>query len=184
MNEQDYILIVQYLDNDLSAEQKHLFEERLKEDVGFRNAFIEQQKIIKGINKYAKNNLKLELNDVYDKLSSKQEFNSYKPNKKGNNGLNFGNFLGMIALIILLGGVISFFLVDESVLPQKKIIIDKVKSFEQKFIEVDTVYRNVVVPSGSGVEAGDTIYENELDGKTIDEYILEKQTPLNINLEE
>lgn len=61
-------------------------------------------------------------------------------------------------------------------MPQKKTIINKVKSFEQNFIEVDTVYREVVIPAGNGIEAGDTIYENELNGKTINEYILEKQT--------
>ncbi|MCB0539686.1 MAG: hypothetical protein R2836_03775 [Chitinophagales bacterium] len=176
MNEQDYILIIQYFDDDLSAEQKQLFEKRLKEDTVFKNAFIEQKQMMKGINKYAKNNLSLELNDVYNKLSAEQQFNSYKPSKKGNGGFNFGSFFGLFSLIILLGGIISFFIVDESVLPQKKTIINKVKSFEQNFIEVDTVYREVVIPAGNGIEAGDTIYENELNGKTINEYILEKQT--------
>lgn len=110
MNEQDYILIIQYFDDDLSAEQKQLFEKRLKEDTVFKNAFIEQKQMMKGINKYAKNNLSLELNDVYNKLSAEQQFNSYKPSKKGNSGFNFGSFFGFFSLIILLGGIISFLL--------------------------------------------------------------------------
>jgi hypothetical protein len=158
MNEELDILFDQYLNNELSVADKISFDERIENDIEFKEAFELHQLIITGIQLQAQNEIKSELSSIYTNNQSEIDNQPYQPTIKG---FNFFSFLvkSIFWLIILSSIYILFSIYTHKTIIKNKWIETKISWIETKtktlFIQhVDTVY---YYNTSTEVALGDTI---------------------------
>ena len=159
------ILIMRYLNNDLNTEEKAVFEKRMSSDESLQETVKTFSVIEKGINVYAKSQLKIDLQNTHKKLEDAKSFSNYKPSIKPSGGFSL---TGFIIKTILVLAVASAGLIYFDKMPIKHPFIKDVKQkmdeivIQKQVVTTDTIWHTVK----SSRMTSDTVYistQEEMD---------------------
>ena len=165
-NQELDILIIRYLNEDMTTEEKAVFEKRMSNDEALKASVEEYKTISKGINVFAKNEMKADLILAQSAMLKSNTFKDYKPSI---NGGGF-SFLGFTVKLILLSLVVTagLFYFDKINYEHEYIDVvkDKMEEIEEQFkIEMrqDTIWKTV---RSTKIQSSDTVFihnQSELD---------------------
>lgn len=146
------ISVLRYINNELGLEEKSEFKALMSSNKEALKLYNEYKSIQVGINVYAKNEMKLNLELAHTKITNSSALKSYEPSINGASGFSFGALV--FKIVVALGIVFSvLFYFDK--LPIKGEYIKQVKETlkEIKLEEkVDTLYYET-----TKVKLGDTV---------------------------
>jgi len=155
-NQELDILILSYINNEMTAEEKTAFETRMSNNENLKQTVEEYTTIKRGINKFAKQDLKAEIIAIELTTLKTNSLSNYKPSINGGGGFSFGKFLfkSILSISLIVIGLIYF---DK--LPIKHPVIETLnKNMHnikvEKQIEIDTVWHIIKT---NKVSKGDTI---------------------------
>lgn len=161
MLENNDILFDDYLNHQLSADERIAFEQRLVNDIDFKQAFDIHVQTIDFIVAKGEQDIRNELNSIYDTHKNEIDNTSYKPTINGNEFSIF-SFLFKLMFISFVVLGISTVLIRMNKFPIHHPKIDAYKNWTQEIqqkyfmIKVDTVYYEI---QSTEVKAGDTIID-------------------------
>jgi len=162
MPESNDILFDDYLNDQLSNDERNAFEQRLLNDPDFKNEFDLHVQTIQFIAAKGEQDLRNELNIIYTNHKADIDKKSYKPSLNNGNGFSFLSFLFTTMLISFLLFLASTVLIMMNKFPVHHPKIDAYKNWtkeiQQKYfvVRVDTVYYEI---QSSEVKKGDTIID-------------------------
>lgn len=192
MEENKHILFDNYLNGSLKPSEKQAFESELQTNAVLAEEFKVFKALVAGIKQHEKQALKATLVGVEAAVLAKG-LSSYKPTNNppgggGGSGAGGGNiagkFLSWVSGLTFVAAAVSGVLIYLDKFPVEHPLVDKVEEQFQQIEQqlqyeytVDTVIRVIEVPAGS-LNGNDSIviYENELNGKSVEEYVKEKQS--------
>jgi hypothetical protein len=143
MSELKQILILRYLDDDLSASEKIAFEKSLLLDTELAKELAIYQGIIQGVQIHEKRQLKNNLAKIEASISQ-NEFKTYEPKQeeaKVKTSIPKAAIIRLIILLSILGFILSFILIFLNKFPIKHPAIDKI---HEKLIYYDTLNNHKV----------------------------------------
>ena len=156
-NQELDIYILKYINNELNAEEKSVFETRMANDESFKNTVEEYKAIKQGIKKYAKQELKTKLIAIETATLKTKSLKNYKPSINGGGGFSITKFLfKSIFIISITSAVLIYFNKMPIKHPVIKKVYDKMHQFKiEQQIHTDTVWHIIKTDKISG---SDTIY--------------------------
>lgn len=161
MPENNDILFDDYLNYQLSSDERTAFEQRLLNDADFKNEFDLHLQTLHFIEAKGVHDLKNELNVVYSDYKTDIENKPYKPSINGG-GFSFLSFFFKIIFVAFVISVVSTILILTNHFPIHHPKIDAYKNWTQEIqqkyfqVKVDTVYYEI---QSTDVKKGDTIID-------------------------